>query len=199
MGGTNNKPVNGEGKHHPYSEEADAERRNNEDPQRGPGGFCLAGLISLLIIVLGVSFCTARAEAQFAFHWQGERTADQMIITYSDGGHPIITEATFRDEIRAGRTIHIAGECYSSCTLALIFPGTTWSERTWRIEGAVFFFHRTASNGQANNLSRNFFERLPEQLQACLPPPETWTLEFTPDRTFTGRQMTQIMAGQGCP
>lgn len=152
--------------------------------------------LGIVALIVALTF-SARADAQV--HWRGAGDQRELVMTECTGGDMAPAYFLFASLDMNGTQLRFTGTVASACTIALGFDNVSWSPR------AAFNFHAfydVRPNG-ARALNRqataSYLDALPPQVRACLPPVETWGLDFPRNRTITGREMTAIMNGEGCP
>ncbi|WP_375549423.1 hypothetical protein ABWI01_03270 [Oceanicaulis alexandrii] len=183
---------------HPYSEAADHERREREDPRRAAKGIIRPALIALgLAIMLGLATCTAFGQ-QFYYRTDGGNQ-DRIDVIECTGGALFPALLQFNAWYSNGTWVRLSGEVHSVCTVLIAYPNVTWTRR------ASFSFHAvTVGDDVASDATRSlmtvygpdFIERMPARLLACLPPPRDWSERYI---TIEADEMTRILDTGECP
>jgi hypothetical protein len=183
---------------HPFSEAADHERRDLEDPRRAAKGILRPLLLAACLAVMaGLVTCSAFGQ-QFYYRTDGGNQ-DRIDVIECTGGELFPALMQF-NAWRSNRTwIRLTGEVHSVCTVLIAYPNVTWTRR------ASFSFHAvTVGDMIASDATQSlmtiygpdFVERMPARLLACLPPPRDWTEGFI---TIEGEAMTRILETGECP
>lgn len=161
---------------HPYSEEADHIKRENEDPLIAARPLIIPMVLGKIAIVLLVIFVLAACSSHTSvpsFDWAGRNQSGCLEIWNSRGGSLDEAEALFNSV----ECIRITGPCMSSCTMALGHPNVCWSDR------ASFHFHRAKDyleDGVVDSPqgSLRMYASYPTAIRVAIPVTE-WTDEFT--------------------
>lgn len=183
---------------HPFSEAADHERRDREDPQRAANGIFRPLLIALsLAIVLALTTCTAFGQQ---FHYRSAGGNQNRIDVLECTGGELFPDLMQFNAWHANHTwVRLTGEVHSVCTVLIAYPNVTWTRR------ASFSFHAVtvgdviagdATQSLMTIYGPDFVERMPDRLLACLPPPRDWTDRYI---TISAEDMTRILETGECP
>ena len=178
-------------KPHRYSEAADHERRDREDPRRGARGIVRWTFIAVVLaILIGLGFCAAQAQ-QFFIRYEGDQ--NRVDIQQSTGGGYFNALMQFNAWAANDTRVRITGPCASACTLLLSYDNVCWTG------GASFHVHAARTGGrQDEEANRSLAATLPRALLERLPDPDDWSSDYERGFSFTGVEMSEILQRPLC-